>query len=262
MPTITRTESLATVINVFTVPPEEQRRVAEMLVDTARGTVKDFRGFLSASVHLSVDGTRVANYAQWRSREELEAALQNPQFQEHIKPITDIAKPDAHVYEVVGTASASRNGAAAPVVLAEPDISSRPHQLTVEREIAALPSVLYRAWTEEWDRWFAAPGTWLVDNISVNSPFFFETHHEGQRYAHYGRFLRLERDKRIMITWVTSATKGAETVVSVALSPAASKGSRLRLTHAGFPDEESKRAYENGWTLVLKELDEYVKSRT
>lgn len=59
-------------------------------------------------------------------------------------------------------------------------LTSRPHHLTVERDMAAPPGELYLAWTEQIDRWFAAPGTVLM-RTKVNEPFFFEVQHEGQR---------------------------------------------------------------------------------
>jgi uncharacterized protein YndB with AHSA1/START domain len=104
----------------------------------------------------------------------------------------------------------------------------------------AAPNVLFRAWTAHIDRWFAAPGTVLMQG-EVNTVFFWETQHQGQRHPHYGRFLRLEHDTVIEMTWLTGpdGTKGAETVVLVELAPAGS-GTRLRLTHSGFLDQESR----------------------
>lgn len=61
----------------------------------------------------------------------------------------------------------------------------------------------------------------------------------------------------IKMTWVTGVggTKGAETVVTVELLPE-DGGTRLKLTHAGFPDEESRDKHEQAWPLVLAQLEE------
>lgn len=138
----------------------------------------------------------------------------------------------------------------------QPDLSSRPHELCVNREMKSSAADLYRAWTDHFDSWFAAPGTLLM-KAEINVPFFFETHFEGGRHPHYGRFLKLVPDKKIEMTWLTGnpGTRGAETVLSIEFKPLQS-GTMLTLTHAGFTDEETRDGHEQAWPLGLAHLDD------
>lgn len=63
MPIIRANTSIVTQINVFTVSEGAQQDLVDYLSEAAR-VAREVDGWLSASLHRSLDGTRVVNYAQ------------------------------------------------------------------------------------------------------------------------------------------------------------------------------------------------------
>jgi hypothetical protein len=55
---------------------------------------------MSASIHRSLDGTKVVNYAQWRSKNDFDAMRLNPAARPHMEAIAAIATFDPILCEV------------------------------------------------------------------------------------------------------------------------------------------------------------------
>lgn len=63
-------------------------------------TVKHQPGFVSASIHKSLDGVRVMNYAQWKTQADYQAFIQNSQVQSQGAKLSEFQIHESHVYEV------------------------------------------------------------------------------------------------------------------------------------------------------------------
>ena len=55
---------LVVLINVFTVKPEGQQRLVDLLAEASEKAMHGLLGYVSANIHESLDGTKVTNYAQ------------------------------------------------------------------------------------------------------------------------------------------------------------------------------------------------------
>jgi hypothetical protein len=96
--------------------------------------------------------------------------------------------------------------------------------------------------------------------VKVDGLFYFLVSHEGKDWAHYGRFLRVERpgisgDGIVECTWMSEATRGAESVVTVSFAPLGEE-TEVTLRHSGVPDDEMGRRHADGWTWMLNLLAE------
>jgi quinol monooxygenase YgiN len=108
MTVITEHADHATLINVFTVEPERARQLADLLAAATEDVMRHIDGFISANIHVSTDGTRVVNYAQWRNAAAFQAMLQNPAAQQHMAACAELASsyhPHLYTVESVHTAT-------------------------------------------------------------------------------------------------------------------------------------------------------------
>lgn len=80
-----------TLINVYDVEPEKQGELARTLSQVTEDVIRQQPGFVSVSVHSSLDGRRVVNYAQWASKEHFEGFMKKPEMQAQLKKFAALA---------------------------------------------------------------------------------------------------------------------------------------------------------------------------
>ena len=98
--TISQENKLVTLINVFTIDPQHQQELVDLLAEATEKVMRNIPGFISANIHKSLDGTKVVNYVQWESQEAFEAMLRNEEAKPHMAKAASLAKFEPHLYEV------------------------------------------------------------------------------------------------------------------------------------------------------------------
>jgi len=132
-------------------------------------------------------------------------------------------------------------------------------QIKVPRRIEASPEEVFDAWADPllFRRWFE-PHRSIFRKAAVDELWYWEADHAGRLWAHYCRYLRVERTKLLEFTWMSEGTRGLESRVSVELTPSRG-GTDLTLTHSGLPDDEMGRGHEEGWKNITGVLAEKIK---
>lgn len=101
-------------INVFTVAPSNQNEVLELLTRATKDHVRHAKGFISARLHRSLDGTKVTMYAQWQSMEAYQAMRNDPAPLPFFQRALEIAEFSPGMYELVETFTQRTGDAAGP----------------------------------------------------------------------------------------------------------------------------------------------------
>jgi Antibiotic biosynthesis monooxygenase len=101
MTVISKGDRVATIINVFTVAPDDQKRLVDLLARATQSSVRHIPGFVSAALHRGLDGTKVTMYAQWRTVEDYQRMRGRRDASPFLEEAMTIAAFDPGLYEVV-----------------------------------------------------------------------------------------------------------------------------------------------------------------
>ncbi len=109
------TSTYLTVINVLTPKPGEQDKIVKLLTMGMQKSMQSVPGFISATVHKSLDNELVVVYAQWKDSESLNGAaklIQEGKAPEMAEVFTN-ATPNYHPYTVFSCVSTDGGNAKA-----------------------------------------------------------------------------------------------------------------------------------------------------
>lgn len=103
MPSISRDRVCQTVITTFETNPG----MCDDLLDELRSAYSQFirkqPGFIAAGLHVNDAQTRIANYSQWRERQDFLAMLRSDEMRRRNRKINELCKSfEPVMYEVVG----------------------------------------------------------------------------------------------------------------------------------------------------------------
>jgi len=94
---------MITLIDVFTVDPANQQRLLDLLARATDEFVTRALGFVSATLHRGLDGTKVTMYAPWRSAEDYESMRRDPGPRPFLEEALTIAAFEPGMYDIART---------------------------------------------------------------------------------------------------------------------------------------------------------------
>lgn len=104
MLSITKETSHQTVLTTFDVTPGTAQDLLESLNDAYTKVISKAPGFVGAAIHINDAQTRIANYSQWRAREDFQAMLRTDEMRARNRVINEMCKSfEPVMYDVAGT---------------------------------------------------------------------------------------------------------------------------------------------------------------
>ena len=131
-------------------------------------------------------------------------------------------------------------------------------ELTVVRQLNAVPERVWRAWTspDELAAWIWPPswGASCTIDLRIGGRFVIASNGTGPGVS--GEYIAIDQNERLITTWQWD-DEDVETLVTITLEPSG-EGTTLTITHERFTDEETRANHEQGWNDCLDRLPGYL----
>lgn len=135
------------------------------------------------------------------------------------------------------------------------------HAISLERTFATTPDRVFRAFTDPaWLARWLSPGNLVVEeaiaDAQVGGRFrvAMRDPEDGSPHVSNGVYREVVPNERIVHTWQWEGSD-LETLLVIDIEPLAECRTRLRLTHARFPDEALATLHNGGWNACIAKLE-------
>lgn len=98
--TVSTDAGLVTYVQVWSVAGASAQQQWLQIMRESIHILRAKPGFITMTLHSSIDGTRLAVYAQWRSREALGASLLDPEAAAAHDRMAQVGEPNGSLYVV------------------------------------------------------------------------------------------------------------------------------------------------------------------
>ena len=102
MPKIEKGATVQTVITTFEMTPGTCQDLLDELQSAYAEFISRQEGFIAAALHVNDAQTRIANYSQWRRREDFQAMLRSDEMRKRNRRINELCRSfEPVMYDVV-----------------------------------------------------------------------------------------------------------------------------------------------------------------
>ncbi|MEX2299075.1 MAG: SRPBCC family protein [Dongiaceae bacterium] len=128
--------------------------------------------------------------------------------------------------------------------------------LVLKQRLRCAPEPAFDAWLDPNTlRRFLTPHGITLSRVEVapheGGAFLIEMIRDGKSFRHVGRYLTIDRPKRLVFTWNSPATDG-DTIVSLLFEPHGDT-TVLTLTQERLPHAQSRALHAGGWSSILEQ---------
>jgi heme-degrading monooxygenase HmoA len=98
--TIRVDNAVTTLVNVFTVEPENQPKVLALLQEGIETLFSKMPGWISSNLLKSRDGRQIVSYSQWRDARDIDAFRQDPKLKPYFARFDGLGQPESFTCDV------------------------------------------------------------------------------------------------------------------------------------------------------------------